>query len=70
MCATPLTGKVKVGSLSEIPVHAFESLCVRLESYISICQTNEKCAKLGKQKLAVLVNAVDNWKVVNKQKSY
>ncbi len=47
---------LKVPSPDEIPAHAFKSLCVGLESYISICQTNEKCVKLGKQKLAVLVN--------------
>ena len=52
------TSPLKNGRPGEILPHAFDSLCVGLESSISICQNNKKCAKLGKQKLAMLVNAV------------
>jgi hypothetical protein len=60
---------LKAGNPGDIPTHAFKSLCVGLERYISICQTNKKCAKLGKQKLVVLVNTAVNWQVADKQKS-
>ena len=61
---------VKRGSPGQIPRSAFESLCVTVESYISINQVNRTCTKIGKQKLAMLVNAVV-WKdLAHKQKSY
>ena len=49
---------LKVGKPSEIPDHAFGSLCVGLESYISIIQNNKRNHKLEKKKLAALVNSV------------
>ena len=52
------TSPLKVGKPSEIPDHAFESLCVGLESYISIIQNNKQNHKLEKKKLAALVNSV------------
>jgi hypothetical protein len=42
------TSPLKNGRPGEIPPHAFDSLCVGLESYISICQNNKKFMKLGK----------------------
>lgn len=61
---------VKHGSPGQIPQSAFESLCVALESYISINQVNRNWVKLGKQKLAMLVNSVVGREVAHKQKSY
>ncbi len=64
------TSPLKNGRPGEIPPHAFDSLCVGLESYISICQNNKKFMKLGKLKLAMLVNAVVDRDVDEKNNSY
>jgi hypothetical protein len=61
---------LKVGKLSEIPDHAFESLCVGLESYISIIQNNKQNHKLEKKKLMALVNSVVGRELTDKHKSY
>jgi hypothetical protein len=50
---------VRRGSPGDIPSAAFESLCVGVESYISINQLNRNCGNnIGKKDLAILVNAV------------
>ena len=64
------TSPLKNGRPGEIPPHAFDSLCVGLESYISICQNNKQCMKLGKLKLAMLVNAVIDQDEDAKNNSY
>ena len=64
------TSPLKNGRPGEIPPHAFDSLCVGLESYISICQNNKKFMKLGKLKLAMLVNAVVDQDIDEKNNSY
>ena len=47
------------GSPGNIPPAAFESLCVGVESYISINQLNPKCGNIiGKKDLMQLVNSV------------
>ncbi len=61
---------LKVGKPSEIPDHAFESLCVGLESYISIIQNNKLNHKLEKKKLMALVNSVVGRELTDKHKSY
>jgi hypothetical protein len=50
---------VRRGSPGDIPPAAFESLCVGIESYISINQLNWNCGNnIGKKDIAQLVNAV------------
>ncbi len=50
---------VQRGSPGNIPPAAFESLCVGVESYISINHFNPKCGNIiGKEDLAQLVNLV------------
>lgn len=61
---------VKRGSPGDIPRTAFESLCVAVESYISINQVNRTCSKIGKQKLAMIVNSVVGKDLAHKRKSY
>jgi hypothetical protein len=41
------TSPLKNGFPGEIPPHAFDSLCVALESYISICKNNKNAQSLG-----------------------
>ena len=47
---------VKRGNPGYLPAWAFESLCVALESYISINQVNANCHNNGKKNLASRVN--------------
>jgi hypothetical protein len=50
---------VKPGSPGDIPPACFDSLCVGVESYISIMQLNRRCGNnIGKMELAQLVNGV------------
>jgi hypothetical protein len=62
---------VKQGSPGHIPLAAFESLCVGIESYISINQLNQNCSNgIGKKELAQLVNQIVDSEVDHKTKNY
>ena len=49
---------MKCGNPGLLPHWAFESLCVALESFISINQVNDNCGVLGRKVLASQVNCV------------
>lgn len=62
---------VKQGSPGNIPPASFESLCVAVESYISIMQLNRRCGNdIGKKELAQIVNGVVDSDAVYKAKNY
>jgi len=62
---------VKRGSPGNIPPSVFESLCVAVESYISINQINKLCGnKLAKKELAAVVNTVAGRETEHKSKDY
>ena len=62
---------IKQGSPGNIPPASFESLCVAVESYISIMQLNRRCGNdIGKKELAQIVNGVVDSDAVYKAKNY
>ena len=66
------TSPVKPGNTGNIPpACCFESLCVGVESYISIMQLNRRCGNnIGKMELSQLVNGVVDSDAVHKTKNY
>jgi len=65
------TKMYKQGSPGNIPPASFESLCVAVESYISIMQLNRRCGNdIGKKELAQIVNGVVDSDAVYKAKNY
>jgi hypothetical protein len=60
---------VKQGSPGHILPAVFESLCIDIESYISINQLNQNCGNgIGKKELAQLVNRIKDSEADHKKK--